>query len=53
MQERERQWQATEANNGVWLQTQLVAVPADEEAARARGIKRATDKVRGWWVRGD
>jgi hypothetical protein len=35
-----------EANNGVLWQDDLVAIPRDEEAAGARGVRRRADKVR-------
>ena len=34
-----------EANNGVFWQAQLLAVPAPEGIASDKGIKRAADKV--------
>ena len=35
----------TEHNNGVYFRAQLEAVPSNQAAVAARGIKRAEDKV--------
>ncbi|KAK9833421.1 hypothetical protein WJX81_003671 [Elliptochloris bilobata] len=45
--EAERLWHEEElqVNNGVWWQAALSVVPADEGAARSKGIKRGADKV--------
>lgn len=42
----ERRSQLTESNRGIWLQAELQALPLDEDALVAKGIKRAKDKVR-------
>ena len=47
LQARERIDYLTEANNGVYWSAMLQAVPSDEAAVAARGIKRAEDKVKG------
>ena len=47
IQAHERVDALTEHNNGVYYSEMLQAVPSDEAAVRARGIRRAEDKVRG------